>query len=218
MKKTGIIFDLDGTLLDTLQDLHENVNHALQEYGYPLRTREEIRSFVGNGIEMLMRRALPHEVSETEFSKVFALFKKHYSENLNNHTAPYPGIISLLGELKKRNVLLGVVSNKFQYGVDQLVNEFFSGYIQVAVGTGPGLRPKPAPDAVDAALERLGLKKGEDLLFYVGDSDVDILTARGAGIPVVSVSWGFKNREFLEGFDPDYMVDRPEEILTLIDK
>ncbi|HEY8395259.1 MAG TPA: HAD-IA family hydrolase [Bacilli bacterium] len=216
-KKIGIVFDLDGTLLDTLADLHENVNYALSKFNYPLRTREEVRNFVGNGIEKLMRRALPNGVTEEEFLEAFRLFQKQYSENLNKHTKPYPGIIDLLENLKKRGVLFGVVSNKFQLGVGKLVEEYFPGLISVAIGSREGLKNKPAPDAVNLALEELGLKKEEDLLFYVGDSDVDIETARAAKLPVISVAWGFKTKAFLENLKPDYLVDSPEEILAIIE-
>lgn len=216
--KTGIIFDLDGTLLDTLQDLYENVNVALEAFGYPLRTKEEVKNFVGNGIELLMRRALPKEIEEPRFQEVFRYFQKVYTKNLNRNTLPYPGIMEMIEELKKRNVLLGVVSNKFQVGVEKLVEEFFPEYIRVAVGNAPGLKKKPAPDSVFAVLERLGLNWEEDLIYYAGDSEVDILTARAAGLPVISVTWGFKTREFLESFHPDFLVDSPGEITQIIEK
>ncbi|MGI6769115.1 MAG: HAD family hydrolase [Bacilli bacterium] len=214
--KTGIIFDLDGTLLDTLDDLHACVNYALKNFNYPLRTKAEIRSFVGNGIKLLVKRALPKDVDDKKFQEVFQLFQEYYTANLNNHTKFYPGIIPLLAELRKLNISLGLVSNKFQEGVDKLAQEFFAEYITVAVGTRPDLKSKPAPDAVNYVLRELRLNKDTDLLFYVGDSDVDIETARAAQIPVISVTWGFKKRGFLEALGPDYLVDNPEEILEII--
>lgn len=216
--KTGIIFDLDGTLLDTLDDLHASVNYVLKEFHYPLRTKAEIRSFVGNGIKLLVKRALPAEVNDERFEEAFALFQEYYTANLNNLTKPYPGIMPLLDNLKQKNIYLGLVSNKFQEGVDKLAQEFFADYITVAVGTRPDLKSKPAPDAVDFALKELELNKDTDLLFFVGDSDVDIETARAAQIPVISVTWGFKTREFLEALKPDYLVDNPEEILKIIEE
>jgi phosphoglycolate phosphatase len=213
--KTGVIFDLDGTLLDTLEDLYESVNYVLNKYHYPKRTKEEVRDFVGNGIKLLMKRALPDNLSEEEFSECFHLFEEYYAENLQKHTQPYPGILSLLDNLKAENVVIGLVSNKFQEGVESLNKMFFSDYIKVAIGNQEGLSPKPAPDSVNLALKHLSLSKERDLIFYIGDSDVDI-TAKAARLPIISVTWGFRRKEILQELKPDYLVDYPEVILEIV--
>ncbi|MDD4000843.1 MAG: HAD family hydrolase [Bacilli bacterium] len=218
MSKIGVIFDLDGTLLDTLDDLLASVNYTLEKYGYPLRKKSEVQEFVGNGIRLLMKRALPSDISEAEFSKCFATFEEYYRENLKVHSRPYPGIMPLLENLKGNDVILGIVSNKFQKGVELLKEAFFFEYIQVAIGNQEGLKTKPAPDMVDYALKLLSLEKKRDLIFYVGDSDVDIKTAKNSGLPIIAVSWGFRSKATLNKLSPDYLVEKPEEIIEIISK
>ncbi len=217
MARKAIIFDLDGTLLNTLDDLHTCVNYVLELNNYPLRTKEEIRQFVGSGMRVLMKRALPKEFTEEEFEKHYQEFQSYYTANLQRYTAPYPGIIELLEELKRRQIALGVVSNKFQEGVTGLNNQFFKEYIDVAIGTQAGLKPKPAPDSLFLAISELNLNIEEDQIYYIGDSDVDILTGRNAKLPVISVTWGFRTEEELSKMAPDYLVATPKEILDIID-
>lgn len=216
--RCGVIFDLDGTLLDTLDDLHESVNYALGACGYPLRTREEVRKFVGNGIRKLMLRALPEGLSPEACEACFNTFKEHYAGNLQKYTAPYPKIMDLLAELSSQDIVLGVVSNKFQEGVESLVRIFFGDYIQVAVGNRPELKTKPAPDALFLAIKEMGLDANLDQIYYVGDSDVDIQTARNSHLPIISVTWGFRTRAELEAFSPDYLIDSPQDILKIVIK
>lgn len=210
-----IIFDLDGTILDTLTDLKNSVNYSLKLNNYNTRTTKEIKEFVGNGIEVLVKKALPYEVSEAEFEKVFTDFKNHYEVNLQNETKPYPGILELLGKIKEQGYLLGVVSNKFQAGVDSLVKEFFNGYFDIAVGLSEKIKAKPATDAFIYMFKELN-QSDLDRVIFIGDSEVDILTARNVGIKVIAVTWGFRTKEILENHKPDYLVDVPEDILKII--
>jgi phosphoglycolate phosphatase len=217
-RKTGVIFDLDGTILNTLDDLYDNVNYALAKFDYPKRSLEEVRTFVGNGIRVLVEKAVPSGLKIEEVDKVYQLFLEHYSANLENKTAPYPNIIELLEKLNNEKVIMGIVSNKFHEGVVELNNKFFSKYINVAIGNQEGLRPKPYPDLVHIALNELKLNNDVDNIFYIGDSEVDILTAKNAGLRVISVTWGFRLKDELKQYEPNFMVDSPFEILDIINK
>lgn len=209
-----IIFDLDGTLLDTIADLATSTNHALARMGYPLRTTSEIRRFVGNGNRMLLRRATPEGISDDELEKTFQIFSEHYLLHCAEKTAPYEGIPELLEELSRRGLRMGIVSNKLQEGVTELAAKFFGKHISVAIGEGPHARRKPAPDCVLRAMELLSTTAEHTL--YVGDSEVDLQTAANALTRIVSVSWGFRSREQLLAHNPAYLIDAPEELLTLI--
>lgn len=215
-KKIGIIFDMDGTILNTLEDLQDNVNYVLEFYQYPLRTLEEVRNFVGKGVRVLMERALPQDISTDRFEECLKLFKKHYFENLRNKTRPYDGIMDLLKELKRHDIYMGVVSNKFQSAVEQLNNDFFKDYISVAIGNKEGLQPKPSADSVNYAISLMHLNPKIDTIYYIGDSEVDILTARNANLPIISCTWGFRPKEELMEYHPDYFVDKPSEILNIV--
>jgi len=214
MKKV-IIFDLDGTILDTLSDLRNSVNYVLEKKGLEPKLKEEIRTFVGNGIELLMRRALPEDISEEEFQEDFELFKTHYDANIQNETKPYPGIIDLMIDLINHGVLIAVVSNKYQAGVDKLVNDFFSDLVNVCVGTSENIRPKPEIDSIKFLFDVLNIKEIDEV-FFVGDSEVDIQTARNANIPVISVAWGFRHLEDLVDYEPDFIADEPKDILKIV--
>lgn len=207
-----VIFDLDGTLLDTLGDLHASVNVALGEYGLPIRTKEEVRAFVGNGVAKLMERAAG-EVSQALFEKLLAAFKAHYSAHCKDRTKPYDGVMEVLQALKKRGVKTAVLSNKPDFAVKLLAEEYFQGYLQSAVGENEagGIRKKPAPDSLFAVLDELQANK--ETTVYVGDSEVDIQTARNAGVECISVTWGFKDREFLVENGATILIDEPKEIL-----
>lgn len=214
MNKT-IIFDLDGTILDTLTDLMNSVNYALSKYHFPTRTLEEVKSFVGNGIKLLVERALPEDVSQDVYLEVFKTFEDHYKNNIFNETAPYPNIIKLMGALKENNVKMAIVSNKFQEGVDKLNKVFFNKYISVAIGTNESIKAKPAPDAVVKALDQLNVEDDEEI-YFVGDSDVDIQTAWNCNLPIIAVSWGFRKKEDLSLMNPDFLIDDPLEILNIL--
>ncbi len=191
----AVIFDLDGTLLDTLDDLTEAVNYALGVYGLPCRTRGDVRRFVGNGVARLIERALPIGEASSISSEVLARFKEYYSRHDHDHTAPYDGIPSLLEELSKRNIPIAVVSNKIDAAVSSLCRRYFGDVVDIAVGERENVRKKPAPDSVNEVLRALNLKPHE--VVYVGDSEVDIETAQNAGIDCISVTWGFRDLDIL---------------------
>lgn len=207
------IFDLDGTLLDTLGDLAASANYALRQFGFPEHTTDDIRRFVGNGVRRLMERAVPAGVGTTQFEEVLATFRSHYMHHALDTTRPYDGIPETLHELKLRGCPMAVVSNKMMAATQELVAHFFP-EIMVAIGEDEahGITRKPAPDTVDEALRRLGAEK--QTAVYVGDSDVDILTARNAGLPCISVLWGFRDRPFLLQHGATRLISRPEELLS----
>lgn len=196
MKKYELaIFDLDGTILDTLDDLTDSVNYALDKHGYPTRTKEEIRTFVGDGLLMLVRRAIAPEADENVIQTVLATQKAYYKDHCADKTKPYDGILELLAELKKADVKLAVVSNKADYAVQILCEQYFSGIFHMAVGEKETVRKKPAPDSVYTVLDELQVEK--ERAVYIGDSEVDIETAKNAGLDAVLVTWGFRDTEFL---------------------
>lgn len=211
-----VIFDLDGTLLNTIADLASAANHALEALGFPRRSEEECRQFVGNGVTKLLERALP-EGSKTpgQVERMREEFFKYYDEHLWDATFVYPGMTELLDALQSRGVMLAVASNKYQSATERLVKHFFP-QIQFldVLGQRDGVPVKPDPDIVYELLLSAGAKK-EDVL-YVGDSDVDMQTAKNAGVRVCAVTWGFRPRELLETFHPDFITGNPQDILTMI--
>lgn len=210
-----VIFDLDGTLLNTLEDLAGSVNFALKENGYPERTLFEVRQFLGNGIRYLMRCAVPEDISGEDYEKTFECFRCHYLVHCLDKTKPYEGIIDLLKELKTHHFQLAIVSNKLQPAVEELNERFFSNVVDVAIGESKEVRRKPAPDTVLMALQQLN-SVAEDAV-YVGDSEVDILTAQQTGLPCISVLWGFRNRDFLLAHGAEVLVEEPSEILKKLE-
>ena len=214
MKYQAVIFDLDGTLLDTLEDLRSSVNHALKCFGFPERTLEEIRTFVGNGVRNLMTKAVPGGTDEPLFEEIFAEFKKHYAVHWRDFTKTYDGAVELVEELYSRGLKLAVVSNKSDAEVKNLCKEFFGEHILVIRGEVPGVPRKPAPDAVLLALESLGMERRQAL--YVGDSEVDVRTARNAEVDCVAVTWGFRSREELAQEGATVFIDHPSELLDLL--
>lgn len=211
----AIIFDLDGTLLDTLEDLCLSVNAALRAYGLPEKTREHVRQSVGNGVRNLMRRSVPEGESNPHFEDCFRTFQKHYAEHLNDHTGPYEGIMELLQKLSEQGYPMAIVSNKSDYAVKELNRNVFGSLIPVAIGESEGVRRKPEPDTVYEAIRELGVSKADCI--YVGDSEVDLQTAKNAEIPCISVSWGFRDREILEDLGAEKIVDTTSELLWEID-
>ncbi len=208
------IFDLDGTLLDTLQDLAASTNFALRQYGMPEHSVDDVRRFVGNGVRRLMEQAVPGGADNAQFDEVFRVFRQHYMQHSLDTTRPYDGITEMLRELKQRGCLMAVVSNKMMAATQDLVAHFFP-EIMVAIGEQEeaGIRKKPAPDTVYEALRQLGV--GKEGAVYVGDSDVDLQTARNAGLPCVSVLWGFRDRDFLVAHGATTFIQRPQELLGL---
>ena len=214
MKIDTIIFDLDGTLLYTIEDLTDSTNYALKHFGYQTRTVEEITNFVGNGVRLLIERAIPDGKDNPNLEECLTLFKTHYSNNMFNKTKPYDNIIDTLKELKKQNYKTAVVSNKFDSAVKELCNKYFEGLINSAVGQRDNVNKKPAPDAVFEVMKELNVTREQCI--YVGDSEVDIKTAENAGIPCISVTWGYKSIDFLYKNGAETLIYSPEEILELV--
>jgi len=206
----AVIFDMDGTILNTLDDLYESVNITLDNFGFPKRTLDEVRQFVGNGVRLLFQRALPNEVNDDVLEKSIIFFKKTYAQNMYNHTAPYDSIKKILKELNNNGVKIAVVSNKFDLAVKELSKKYFGDLIDISVGQSDEVPQKPAPNGVFKAMKDLGVKSA----IYVGDSDVDVQTAKNANLPCIGVTWGFRDREYLKG--ADYIIDTPDELIEII--
>ena len=217
------IFDLDGTLLDTLDDLAAAVNYALRTYRMPEHSCDDVRRFVGNGVRMLMIRAIPNGEQNPRFKEVFSTFRQYYLEHSLDRTRPYDGVPEMLKALKQRGCRLAVVSNKFYAATQELCRHFFADTIEVAIGENEaaGIRKKPAPDTVFEALRQLNdisltshhSPLTSDLAVYVGDSDVDLETANNSGLPCISVLWGFRDRDFLIQHGAKTFISAPSELL-----
>lgn len=205
-----VIFDLDGTLLNTLEDLKDAANFALSEFGYPKRSLEEIRCFVGNGVRKLIERAVPEACENID--ECLCVFKKNYSENMCNNTVPYNGILKILKDLQDNGIKIGVVSNKFDSAVKELCKKYFGNLVDIAVGQSDDVPKKPAPDGVLKAMKELGAEKISTV--YIGDSEVDVQTAKNSGLPCIGVTWGFRNKNDLQG--ADYIIDNPCDIISVI--
>lgn len=207
------IFDLDGTLLDTLDDLTAAVNYALRQHGMPEHTREEVRQMVGNGVRLLMVRAIPDGDKNPRFEETFRTFREYYMEHSLDTTRPYDGITELLQTLRRQGKRVAVVSNKFYAATRELCQHFFADSVEVAIGEheAEGIRKKPAPDTVNEAFRQLGV--GRDNAVYVGDSDVDLQTAVNSGLPCISVLWGFRDQTFLEAHGATTFARNPRDIL-----
>ena len=205
------IFDLDGTLLDTLNDLAASTNHALRQHGMPEHTTDEVRRMVGNGVAKLIERAVPQGLDNPDYEQVLADFKAHYSVHSMDTTRPYPGIEELLHTLKQQGKRLAVVSNKFCTATEALCRHFFGDTIEVAIGESERIRKKRAPDAVIEAMRRLDAHK--DNTVYVGDSEVDVATAHNSGLPCISVTWGFRDRALLTDHGATTFADSPMDIV-----
>ena len=212
---TTYIFDLDGTLLDTLDDLAASVNYALRTHGMPGHSTDDVRRFVGNGVRKLMERAVPDGADNPRFDVAFATFRQHYMAHSLDTTRPYKGVPETLAALKARGCRLAVVSNKMMAATQSLCSHFFPDTIEVAIGEheAEGIRKKPAPDTVIAALDALGV--GKERAVYVGDSDVDIQTARNSGLPCISVLWGFRDRDFLKQHGAESFISTPSELIDV---
>ena len=212
--KKCVIFDLDGTLLYTLEDLKNSVNFALKESGFSQRSLDEVRQFVGNGIENLMKKAVPDNITEEEFKACFESFKGHYKIHSEDNTKEYEGITDALKVLKNDGYLIAVVSNKADFAVKTLCDKYFQGLLNVAFGEREGIKRKPCPDSVNEVAKILGVSK--ENCYYVGDSEVDVKTAHNAGIKCIACTWGFREKSVLENENPEYIADSPEEILRIV--
>lgn len=209
-----IIFDMDGTLLNTLDDLTDSVNFAMEQMGVPLHTADEVRMMVGNSAHHLIKCALPDGAGEDEITRCLEIFEKHYHGNLRNKTAPYDGIVDMLGKVKAAGYKLAVVSNKSDGFTKELTRDFFGEFISTAIGRSEKFPRKPAPDSVWHAMELLGSTR--ETTVYVGDSEVDCITARNAGLPCIGCLWGFRDRVTLETEGVTAVISHPNELVDAI--
>ena len=214
--KNTVIFDLDGTLLNTLDDLTGSVNFALGEMGYPLHTADEVRMMVGHSVIYLIEQALPKGTDKAVFDRCLATFEAHYKTNMRNKTAPYDGVMQMLGNLSAAGYKLAVVSNKPDVFTKELVSELFGDYIPLAIGRSETIARKPAPDMLELAMKQLG--SDPDSTVYVGDSEVDVETSINAGVDCVGCLWGFRDRETLETAGAEYIISSTDELVGLIEK
>lgn len=213
--KHAVIFDLDGTLLNTLGDLRAATNHALEVRGLPPHSMEEIRQFIGNGIRLLICRAMPEGTPEAEIDAALDDFKAYYAAHIHDRTVPYDGIPQLLTALRKRGVKVAVLSNKIDSASQQLIEYFFPGKTDVVFGEHVGVPRKPDPTSCRMVMQQLGVQPEQVL--YVGDSGTDMQTAKNAGLYAVGVTWGFRSKEVLLENGADILVHRPEQILQILD-
>ena len=211
MKYNTYIFDLDGTLLDTLQDLANAVNHAMREMKYPERTVDEVRRFIGNGIRMLIKRASPQGISDKDYEKTLAIFTAYYLEHIADFTKPYDGISEVIKTLKSKGCKVAVVSNKADEAAKKVVKDYFGDVFDMVVGKMDRFPSKPEPDSVLYVIETLGADK--DKCIYSGDSEVDVQTAHNAGLPCVGVTWGNRDVSELIAAGAEYIAEKPNEIL-----
>ena len=216
MKYTTIVFDCDGTLLDTLTDLRNAVNYVLRAHDLPERSVPEVKAALGNGVAHLMRQSLPDSISEAEFNTYLDEFKAYYGEHLQDYTAPYPGMLDVLDTLRAKGYKLAIVSNKIQEGITPLNKEYFGDRLPVAIGERPGLQRKPAPDMVLQALKELGSTQDESI--YIGDSEVDVATAKNSGLLCIGVTWGFRDEQLHKDLGVKYIARKAEDIITIIEK
>ena len=208
------VFDMDGTILNTLEDLADSTNYALKVNGLPERTIDEVRRFVGNGIRLLIERAVPADTDKELTDKVFDTFKEYYKTNCAVKTRPYDGIKDVLLELRKAGCLTAVVSNKADFAVQDLCKDYFDNLFDFAIGEREGIKKKPAPDSVFEVLSKLNVEKADAV--YIGDSDVDFATSVNAGMDVIMVGWGFRDEEFLREKGAKRIIKQPSEILDII--
>ena len=216
MKYRLIIFDMDGTILDTLEDLTDSTNYALSVNGFKERTIDEVRSFVGNGIHKLIERAVPEGTDEAVVEKVFKDFVPYYKENCAVKTKPYDGITEVIKHLRENGFITAVVSNKAHFAVQELCRDYFPDMFDMAIGEHEEIRRKPYPDAVEEVINKFGVSKEETI--YIGDSEVDIQTAVNAGIDKICVEWGFREHDFLLEHGGENFAVTPDDILKFIDK
>lgn len=215
MKYKAIIWDMDGTILNTLEDLHDSVNYVLRSNGYAERSFEETRCSVGNGIRKLVSLSVPDGEKDPSFERLFSEFREYYEAHCRIKTCPYKGISETLDTLKAMGIKMAVVSNKINSAVSELVREFYP-QLDFSLGELEGVPRKPAPDMVEIALRELGVNKNEAV--YIGDSEVDVLTAKNSGLDCISVLWGFRTKEELLPHGASVFACEPSEIIALIEK
>ena len=209
-----VLFDLDGTLLDSLGDLTASVNYILHAKGYPLRTEAEVRTFIGNGVRNLIKRSLPQGASDEEIAACVVDFKAHYDLHMQDHTAPFAGIMAVLDDLLAAGCRLGVVSNKMDPAVKTLCAHWFGDRLSAAIGERAGVRRKPAPDTLLCAMSELGADPATTV--YVGDGETDVQTAHAAAVDCISVTWGYRDRDVLASYGATTFADTPEALRALL--
>ncbi len=213
---TTIVFDMDGTVLNTVADLTVSVNYVLERFGMPGHTEEEYKKFFGSGIRYALECAVPEGTGSDVIDKMLPVFKEHYDAHCLDKTGPYEGILDLMKELKSRGYKMAIVSNKIDSAVKELNDRFFGEYVDVAIGEREGIRRKPAPDTVFTALKELGSDVSEAV--YVGDSEVDFQTAVNSGLPCISVLWGFREKDFLRKQGATRFAENPEDVIDILDR
>jgi phosphoglycolate phosphatase len=206
----GIIFDLDGTLLDTLEDLTDSVNHVMRKFSLETKSLEQVRSYVGNGVVNLIEQCVPGSETHVQFSEILNAFMDYYEKNCDHKTKPYDGVLVLIEKLHSEGRQLGIVSNKFDRAVKELNRQYFHSWIDFALGVTNALHRKPAPDMVYACIEQMHLKPEE--VVFIGDSEVDLKTAQNAGIKCISVLWGFRSHEVLIEYGATQIVSTVKEL------
>ncbi len=209
-----VIFDMDGTVLNTLEDLTVSVNYVLSKFNMPEHSEEEYRKFFGNGIKYALKCAVTEETPEEVIEEMLPIFREHYNEHCHDRTKPYDGIIELMSMLRANGYKMAIVSNKIDSAVKELNDRFFSEYVDVSIGEKPGIKRKPAPDTVLAALDELGSKK--EAAVYIGDSEVDLQTALNSELPCISVLWGFRDKDFLISKGASVFAETPEEVYDIL--
>lgn len=213
MKYNTYIFDLDGTILDTLLDLANAVNFAMRSKGYPERTVDEVRSFIGNGIRVLIKRAVPQGTGDEDYEQALEIFTKYYLEHIADYTKPYDGIVDVINELKGKGCKTAVVSNKAHFAAQAVVKDFFGDIFDAVTGKKDEFPSKPEPDSL---LYTIGLLESEkEKCIYIGDSDVDVLTAHKAGLPCIGVTWGNRDEDVLLASGAEYIARTPSDILKI---
>ena len=213
-KINTVIFDMDGTVLNTLDDLTTSVNYTMEKFGFPQRTLEDYRRAFGNGIRKTIELTVPEGTSQEVIDEMVPVFKEHYDVHCLDKTGPYAGIIELMRELKKRGYKMAIVSNKIDSAVKELNQKFFSEVIEVAIGEQDGIKRKPAPDMVVKAMDELGSSADEAV--YIGDSEVDFATAKNSNLPCISVLWGFRDKAYLEEIGASIFAEEPDNILEIL--
>lgn len=211
---TTIVFDMDGTVLNTLEDLTVSMNYVLSKFGMPEHKLEEYRLFFGNGVGEALRLSLPEGTSEDIIDEMLPVFKEHYDEHCLDRTGPYDGILDVMRELKLRGYKTAIVSNKIDSAVKELHQRFFGDSVDIAIGEQPGINRKPAPDMVNLALKELGSSKEESV--YIGDSEVDFMTAENSGLPCISVLWGFRDKDYLIEQGAYCFAEKPKDIIDIL--
>ena len=212
----AVLFDMDGTILDTLEDIKQSVNFALSFFGYPLKDDKDIKYAVGSGAFELIEKVVPKHLDQTKINEVFSKYQSHYDKHANDHTRPYPGIMDLLHKLKEKEYKLGVVSNKFEYLVKELNHTIFQGLFDSAIGATEKIPIKPHPDMVYKAMDELNVKKDE--VIYLGDTKIDMLTAKHAKMKSVGVLWGFRDEKELRTYGAQYIIKHPMELISMIEE